>query len=75
MEKICGTPPYMAPEIWRKQGYFGPNVDVWSCGVVLIAMLSGELPWSQATADDEHYKLWCNGETLQMPWNNVRIRD
>ena len=72
MDKVCGTPPYMAPEIWRKEGYYGPNVDAWSCGIVLIAMLSGELPWSRADAKDEHYKLWCKGETLQMPWNNVR---
>ena len=72
MDKVCGTPPYMAPEIWSGNGYFGTNVDVWSCGIVLIAMLSGELPWSKAVDEDPNYKLWKEGKTLKMPWTNVR---
>lgn len=73
MDKVCGTPPYMAPEIWSGNGYFGTNVDVWSCGIVLIAMLSGELPWSKAVDEDPNYKLWKEGKTLKMPWTNVSI--
>ena len=40
--KKCGTPPYMAPELVAGTGYFGFDVDVWACGVVLVAMLAGE---------------------------------
>jgi len=35
-----GTPLYMAPEFWN--GVYGPEGDVWSCGVVLFTMLTGE---------------------------------
>jgi len=37
--RVCGTSPYMAPEFW--DGIYGPEGDVWSCGVVLFVMLTG----------------------------------
>jgi 5'-AMP-activated protein kinase catalytic alpha subunit len=41
----CGTPAYIAPEIFRGQGYRGYQSDVWSAGVVLYAMLYGTVPF------------------------------
>jgi serine/threonine protein kinase len=41
----CGSPLYAAPEIVRGQQYTGPEVDSWSVGVVLYAMLTGCLPF------------------------------
>ena len=41
----CGTPAYIAPEILENKGYEGPQVDLWSSGVVLYAMLSGTVPF------------------------------
>mmetsp|Transcript_135239 Transcript_135239/g.337381 ORF Transcript_135239/g.337381 Transcript_135239/m.337381 type:complete len:520 (-) Transcript_135239:36-1595(-) len=38
--KIKGTAAYMAPEFW--DGIYGPEGDVWSCGVVLFVMLTGQ---------------------------------
>ena len=44
-EATCGTPSYMAPEIIDKKGYRGDQVDVWSMGVVLYKLLTGEYPF------------------------------
>jgi len=41
LEKRCGTIPYMAPEVLQKPNYAAESADIWSCGVVLLAMLTG----------------------------------
>lgn len=41
---ICGTPNYIAPEILRKKGHCY-EVDLWSLGVIIYAMLIGRPPF------------------------------
>lgn len=42
---FCGSPIYAPPEIILEKEYLGPGVDVWSMGVILYALVNGQLPW------------------------------
>ncbi|PFH58098.1 hypothetical protein XA68_14143 [Ophiocordyceps unilateralis] len=45
LQTFCGTICYAAPEMLRGEKYAGEKVDVWSLGVILFALLCGELPF------------------------------
>ncbi|EJD07417.1 Pkinase-domain-containing protein, partial [Fomitiporia mediterranea MF3/22] len=48
LKTSCGSPHYASPEVISSQPYDGAISDVWSCGVILYALLAGKLPF-----DDE----------------------
>ncbi|PHH92173.1 hypothetical protein CDD83_8559 [Cordyceps sp. RAO-2017] len=45
LQTFCGTICYAAPEMLRGEKYAGEKVDVWSLGIILYALLCGELPF------------------------------
>lgn len=50
LEKCCGTVPYIAPEVLSRKPYDAEPADIWSCAVILVALLAGGmtmgLTWS-----------------------------
>ena len=51
LQTACGTPSYAPPEMLEGHEYNGEATDVWSCGIILYAMLCGTLPYSESQED------------------------
>ncbi len=60
LNSFCGTPFFMAPEIYKKEFYYGPAVDIWSAGIVLYILLCGKLPF-KSNNEKNLKQIICNG--------------
>jgi len=52
LTEICGTPGYMAPEIFKKTGHSKP-VDIWAMGVITYFLLAGYTPFDRDSQQQE----------------------
>ena len=65
---ICGSLPYVAPEVLEKQGDYDPRpLDVWSCAIVFLTMKYGGQPWNSASPDQPHYARFKKGFDEWLP--------
>ncbi|KAJ8505489.1 hypothetical protein OPV22_006375 [Ensete ventricosum] len=69
----CGTPAYVAPEILRHRGYDGAKADLWSCGVILFALLAGYLPFQDESLTAMYCKVF-KAEYRIPPWFSSEAR-
>jgi serine/threonine-protein kinase Chk1 len=67
----CGTAPYVAPEVLCKSEYKAQPTDVWSTGIVLVAMLAGELPWDKPILECGDYVSWVKNNYQKTPWCKI----
>ncbi|XP_020097524.1 CBL-interacting serine/threonine-protein kinase 12-like [Ananas comosus] len=64
---FCGTPAYVAPEVLAQKGYDAAKADVWSCGVVLFALMAGYLPFQDPNLMVMYRKIY-KGEFRSPRW-------
>ncbi|OII71939.1 protein kinase [Cryptosporidium ubiquitum] len=70
---FCGTYDYLPPEITRKQEY-GPEVDIWSLGVLCYELIKGEPPFPSNQGHNVQYYLIQNKQPEYSPhWSPILV--
>lgn len=70
----CGSPHYAAPEIIYGRRYRGDKADIWSCGIILFALLTGFLPFDGGDLSTT-LRLVKKGDYHIPPWLSVEAAD
>ncbi|KAI0045620.1 Pkinase-domain-containing protein [Auriscalpium vulgare] len=72
LTEICGTPGYMAPEIFKKTGH-GKPVDIWAMGVITYFLLAGYTPFDRENQHAEMEAIIAGDYKFEPTeyWNNV----
>ncbi|XP_020226207.1 CBL-interacting serine/threonine-protein kinase 3 [Cajanus cajan] len=73
LHTTCGTPNYVAPEVLNDVGYDGAAADLWSCGVILFALLAGYLPFDDSNVLNLYKKISA-AEFTCPPWLSFSAR-
>ncbi|EPZ32745.1 Protein kinase, catalytic domain-containing protein [Rozella allomycis CSF55] len=74
LHTFCGSPYYAAPEMIKGVSYTGPEVDIWSLGVILYAMLTGTLPFDGKDLSQLYERIQ-SGKFKQPQENSAEARD
>lgn len=74
-----GSPPYMAPEIFtssKSNRYLANLTDIWSIGIFVFVLLTGEIPWQLPVEDDSNFQTFINnkGNVISSgPWCKINL--
>ncbi|KAG2108133.1 kinase-like domain-containing protein [Suillus cothurnatus] len=73
LHSMCGTPNFMAPEVWLKveESQYGCLVDSWSMGVMLFTMFALDIPFQLADDDINSYPQFIQSRKIQWEWLRV----
>ncbi|XP_059173231.1 serine/threonine-protein kinase Chk1-like [Physella acuta] len=71
VSRMCGTKPYTAPEVLKGVPYRAEPADIWSCAIILVTLLAGELPWDVPIMRDRLYRQWREKCITKEPWNKM----
>lgn len=82
VETSCGSPHYASPEVIVGDRYVGNQADVWSCGVVLFALMTGGLPFDDENIQKLLHKVkrgvyqipsWVPAEARDLIWRMLTV--
>lgn len=65
--KIVGSPAWMAPEVITNGTHVSPPSDIYSFGIVLWEVMTGQIPWQSCTSMYIVYQVVCNAARLPLP--------
>ncbi|KAJ1976969.1 serine/threonine protein kinase [Dimargaris verticillata] len=66
---VCGSDPYIAPEIFQGQSYDPRKADVWALAVILLSMMSNHFPWEVARSTDPNFRMYlCHRDAMVDHW-------
>lgn len=72
LNELCGSHPYIAPEVHYGTPFEAEPVDVWGIGVILFTLLAGNTPWDRSTAQSPEFCRYISGEIFnEAPWNRL----
>jgi serine/threonine protein kinase KIN1/2 len=57
LKTFCGSLYFAAPELLQARQYTGPEVDVWSFGIVLYVLVCGKVPFDDQSMPQLHAKI------------------
>ncbi|KAL4894033.1 hypothetical protein BDV59DRAFT_20283 [Aspergillus ambiguus] len=57
LKTFCGSLYFAAPELLQARQYTGPEVDVWSFGIVLYVLVCGKVPFDDQSMPKLHAKI------------------
>lgn len=67
LKTFCGSLYFAAPELLQAKAYLGPEVDVWSFGIVLYVLVCGKVPFDDQSMPQLHAKIK-KGVIEYPPW-------